>query len=157
MSNEQVLFTLQWCHNGCHDVSNHRRLDCLANRLFRHRSKKTPLAASLAFARGIHRWPVNSPQEGSITRNIFFIWRRHHVCKNMSEDLLSFALRLFITFVSCVRDLITHIPHGFYSDTKAILLYPKARMTSQSSVSLIYCAVNPLTSNLLFQKKSMSS
>ena len=33
---------LQWPHNGCDGVSNHQRLDCLLNRLFRSRSKKTP-------------------------------------------------------------------------------------------------------------------
>ena len=32
--------TLQWRHNGCNGVSNHQCLDCLLNRLFRHRSKK---------------------------------------------------------------------------------------------------------------------
>ena len=29
--------TLQWHHNGRDGVPNHRRLDCLLNRLFRHR------------------------------------------------------------------------------------------------------------------------
>ena len=33
-------FTLQWRHNGCDGISNHRRLDCLLIRLFGHRSKK---------------------------------------------------------------------------------------------------------------------
>ena len=33
--------TLQWRHNEGDGVSNHRRLDCLLNRLFRCRSKKT--------------------------------------------------------------------------------------------------------------------
>ena len=33
--------TLQWHHNVCNGVSNHRRLDCLLNCLFRRRSKKT--------------------------------------------------------------------------------------------------------------------
>ena len=32
---------LQWRHNKCDGVSNHRRLDCLLNRLFRRRSKKS--------------------------------------------------------------------------------------------------------------------
>ena len=32
--------TLQWRHNGRNGVSNNQRLDCLLNRLFRHRSKK---------------------------------------------------------------------------------------------------------------------
>ena len=33
--------SLQSRHNECDGVSNHRRLDCLLNRLFRRRSKKT--------------------------------------------------------------------------------------------------------------------
>ena len=32
---------LHWRHNGCDRVSNHQPHDCLLNRLFRHRSKKT--------------------------------------------------------------------------------------------------------------------
>ena len=28
-------------------------------------------SASLAFVRGIHRWPVNSPQKGPVTRKMF--------------------------------------------------------------------------------------
>ena len=34
-------YALQWCHNDRHGVSDHRRLDCLLNHLFRHKSKKT--------------------------------------------------------------------------------------------------------------------
>ena len=33
--------TLQWRHNGSDGVSNHQPHDCLFNRLFSHRSKKT--------------------------------------------------------------------------------------------------------------------
>ena len=33
--------TLQWRHNGRDNVSNHQHHDCLLNRLFRRRSKKT--------------------------------------------------------------------------------------------------------------------
>ena len=33
--------TLHWRQNERDGISNHRRLDCLLNRLFRHRSKKT--------------------------------------------------------------------------------------------------------------------
>ena len=60
---------VQWRHNGRDGVSNHRRLDDLRNRLFRRRSnKKHQSSASLAFVRGIHRWPVNSPHKGPATR-----------------------------------------------------------------------------------------
>ena len=52
---------LQWRHNECDSVSNHRRLDCLPNRLFRRRSKKT----------SNHRWPVDCPHKGPLTREMF--------------------------------------------------------------------------------------
>ena len=33
--------------------------------------RKHQSSASLAFARGIHRWPVNSPHKGPVTRKMF--------------------------------------------------------------------------------------
>ena len=41
--------TLQWHHNECKGISNHQRLDCLLNSLFRCRSKKHQSSASFAF------------------------------------------------------------------------------------------------------------
>ena len=37
----------------------------------RRRSKKHQSSASLAFVRGIHRWPVNFPHKGPVTRKMF--------------------------------------------------------------------------------------
>ena len=34
--------------------------------------RKHQSSASLAFVRGIHRWPVNSPHKGPVTRKFFF-------------------------------------------------------------------------------------
>ena len=64
-------FTLQWHHNGRDGVSDHQPHDCLLKRLFRRRSKKHQSSASLAFVWGIHRWPMNSPHKGSVTRKMF--------------------------------------------------------------------------------------
>ena len=33
--------------------------------------RKHPSSASLAFVRGIHRWPVNFPRKGPVTRKMF--------------------------------------------------------------------------------------
>ena len=64
--------SLRWRHYERDDVSNHEPHDCLLNRLFRRRSKKTSnSAASLAFEGGIHRWPVNSPHKEPVTRKMF--------------------------------------------------------------------------------------
>ena len=43
--------------------------------------RKHQSSASLAFVRGIHRWPVNSPHKGPVTSNAenVSIWWRHHV------------------------------------------------------------------------------
>ena len=49
--------SLLWRHNGHDSVSNHQPYDCLLNRLFRRRSKKTSNSASLAFV------PVNAPRQ----------------------------------------------------------------------------------------------
>ena len=70
--------SLQRRHNGSDRVSNHQPHYCLLNRLFGRRSKKHHSSASLAFVRGIHRSPVNSPHKGQWLGDVS-IWWRHHV------------------------------------------------------------------------------
>ena len=60
--------TIRWRHNGHDSFSNHQPHDCLLNRLFGRRWKKT---SKLAFVWGIHRGPVNSPQKWPVTRKMF--------------------------------------------------------------------------------------
>ena len=57
----------QWRHNERDSVSNHLRLDCLSGTDQRNHQS----SASLAFVRGIHRWPVNSPHKGPVTQKMF--------------------------------------------------------------------------------------
>ena len=40
--------------------------------------RKHQRSASLAFVRGIHRGPVNSPHKGRVTRKMLPFWWRHH-------------------------------------------------------------------------------
>ena len=61
---------LLWRHNGLDGVSNHQPHHCLLGRLFGRRSKITSNSASLAFVRGIHRGPVNSPHKWPVTRKM---------------------------------------------------------------------------------------
>ena len=62
--------TLQWRHNERDGVSNHRRLDSLLNRLFKHRSKKISKLRVSGPCRGIHRGPANSPHKGPVTPKV---------------------------------------------------------------------------------------
>ena len=59
----------QWRHKERNGVLNHRvPIVCLT--VWR-RSKKLKAPTSLAFERGIHRWPVDSPHKGPWTRKMF--------------------------------------------------------------------------------------
>ena len=81
--------TLHWRHNGHDSVSNHQPHDCLLNRLFRRRSKKTSKLRVTGLCAG------NSPtgefplQMVSSAENVS-IWWRHH-------DLLVTNLLRFLT------------------------------------------------------------
>ena len=75
-------FTLQLRHNGCDSVSNHQPHDCLLNRLFRRRSKKTSKLRVTGLCAGNSPGPVNSPQMASNAENVSIWWRHHmfYVC-----------------------------------------------------------------------------
>ena len=64
---------LSWVlsHNERDGISNHQPHHCLLMRLFRRRSKKTPKLRVTGLCGGIHRWPVNSPHKGPVTRKMF--------------------------------------------------------------------------------------
>ena len=93
-------FSLQWRHNGCDSVSNRQPHDSLLNRLFRHRSKKTPLA----LVRGIHRGPVNSPYKWSFTRKMFPF-----------DDVIMFCLFLFSLYYSTLLGQMAVISQVIFS------------------------------------------
>ena len=54
----RITISLQWRHNERVGVSNHQPQDCLLNRLFRHRSKKTSKSRATGLCEG------NSPVIG---------------------------------------------------------------------------------------------
>ena len=81
----QDFTALQWCHNEGDDVSNHPRFDCLINRLFRRRSKKTPKLRVTGLCEG--NPPVTggfSSQRTSNAENVS-IWWRHQGKWNVSH------------------------------------------------------------------------
>ena len=86
MSSQLIWYSLQWRHNERDGVSNHKPHDCLLNRLFRRRSKKTSKLRVTGLCEG------NSPvtdefpaQRASNTENVS-IWWRHHARGNQCFD-----------------------------------------------------------------------
>ena len=63
--------TLQWRHKGRDGASNHQPHDCFSTVYSGADQRKYQSSASLAFVRGIHRWPVNSPHKWPVTREMF--------------------------------------------------------------------------------------
>ena len=69
---------LQWRHNESNIVLNHQLNDCLLNRLFRRRSKKTPKLRITGLCAG--KSPVTGEfpaQMASNAENVFIWWRDH--------------------------------------------------------------------------------
>ena len=61
--------------------------------------RKYQSSASLTFVRGIHRWPVNSPHKGPVTRKI---WWRHHI--HATPGLRYFTLSAMSLWIVKWRD-----------------------------------------------------
>ena len=80
-------WALQWRHNGRDGVSNHQHHDCLLNRLFRRRSKKTLKLCVTGLCAG------NSPATGEFpaqmannAENVSIWWRHHGLNQSKGEN-----------------------------------------------------------------------
>ena len=81
----EIPLTLHWRHNDHAGVSNHQPDDCLLNRLFRRRSKKTsklrvtgPLCGEFT---GTGEFPA---QRASYAENVSIWWRHHETLAKRS-------------------------------------------------------------------------
>ena len=86
-----ILFecSLLWRHNGNDSVSNHQPYDCLLNRLFRRRSKKTSKLRVADLCVGNSPGPVNSPHKWPVTRKCFHLMTSSGLFMKSSCELLS--------------------------------------------------------------------
>ena len=69
---------LRWLHNGHDGVSNHQPHDCLLNRLFRRRSKKTPKLRVTGLCVGNSPGTGEFPAQMASNAEKVSIWWRHH-------------------------------------------------------------------------------
>ena len=70
--------TLLWRHNGRYNVSNHQPHECLLNRLFRRRSKKTSKLRVTGLCVGNSSGTGEFPTQMASSAVNVPIWRRHH-------------------------------------------------------------------------------
>ena len=70
--------TLLWRHNGRGSVSNHQPHDCLLNRFFRRRSKKTSKLRATGLCAGTSTGTGEFPAQMASNVENVSIWWRHH-------------------------------------------------------------------------------
>ena len=87
--------SLQWRHNGLDGVSNHQLHECLLNRLFRRRSKKTSKLRATGLCVGNSPVVGEFPAQMASNAENVSIWWRHHV--------ILVLCRIFYFFIMCIR------------------------------------------------------
>ena len=108
------MYSLRWRHNGRDSVSNHQPHDCLLNRLFRRRSKKTSKLRATGLC------AVNSPGTGEFPAQMasnaenVSIWWRHHVSyrRKSTKFWLLGHLRIVLYMPTQLRNPLIWITHG---------------------------------------------
>ena len=74
-----TFVSLRWRHNGRISVSNHQPHDCLINRLFRRRSKKTSKLRVTGLCVGNSPGTGEFPAQMASNAENVSIWWRHHM------------------------------------------------------------------------------
>ena len=90
------LLSLQWHHNGHDSISNHQPHDCLLNRLFKRRSKKTSKLRVTGCCAGNSPGTVEFPAQMASHAENVSIWWHHHVYKSQHTSKMSTNMRYHI-------------------------------------------------------------
>ena len=105
---------LRWRHNGRDSVSNHQPYDCLLNRLFRRRSKKTSKLRVTGPCVGNSPGTVEFPAQMASNAENVSIWWRHHGVLTFHEEGLQY---------------LRHLTAGIYRKCKFIFMFPQYNST----------------------------
>ena len=79
ISLSQSVCPFQWRHDELDGISNHQPYDCLLNRLFTHRSKKTSKLRVTGLCVGNSGVTGDFPAQRASSAENVSIWWRHHV------------------------------------------------------------------------------
>ena len=102
-SRENLGYSLRWRHNGRDTVSNHQPHDCLLNRLFRRRSKKTSKLRVTGLCAG--NWPGTGEFPAQMASNAenASIWWRHHGFKQLDNPFAACNIQKFVYILSTLQ------------------------------------------------------
>ena len=89
-----VVFSVQWRHNGREGISNHQPHDCLSDRLFRCRSKKTSKLCVTGLCAGNSPVTGEFPAQMTSKAESVSIWWRHHVFRYLACHIFVCGLEI---------------------------------------------------------------
>ena len=96
--------TFQWQHNERDGISNHRRLDCLLNRLFRNGSKKTSkLRVTGLCERNLPVAGGFPSQRANNAENVPISWRHHEIGHHDNYGLCMISILWLTGWSFCKR------------------------------------------------------
>ena len=130
--------SLQWRHNGRYGVSNHIVYSSVYSGADQ---TKYQSSASLAFVRGIHWWPVNSPHKWPVTRKMF----------SFDDVIMSIShrhnpLSINISRLKEYPAWSAHLPAGsfpFYERTLTVQLSPCVAWNPHKTIDPNFIALAP--------------
>ena len=100
-----VHLTLRWRHNERDSISNHQPYDCLLNRLFRRRWKKTLKLRVTGLCAGNLPGTGKFPAQMASNAEKVSIWWRHHEKKTIEQtvemEVIWGAIALMVTPLWC--------------------------------------------------------
>ena len=100
----QLCIQLRWRHNGRDNVSNHQPHDCLINRLFRRRPKKTSKRRVTGLYAGNSLGTGEFPAQLASNAENVSTWWRHHghsSLPSMSPTVSSMSLWPVLLLTQC--------------------------------------------------------
>ena len=111
---------LRWRHNGHDCVSNHQPHDCLLNRLFRRRSKKTSKLRVTGLCAGNSRGTGDFPAQMASDAENVSIWGRHHVSQSLQSknDIVDQSFPIVLSLTDCfhwgLMDVVAAVGRTWY-------------------------------------------
>ena len=87
---------LHWRHNGRDGVSNHQPYDCLVNRLFGHRSKKTSKLRVTGLCEGNSLGTGKIPAQMASNAKNICIWWRHHKSPSYQYKVSNYRYEIIV-------------------------------------------------------------
>ena len=122
--------SLWWRHNGRDSVSNHQPHDCLPDRVFTHKSKKTPKLRVTGLCAGNSSGTSEFPAQMISNAKNVSIWWRHHV-KAFQQIPVSIS-GYYWAYLSVQNHFVQHYMYENTVETTFLGLFSMKMLTYQS-------------------------